>query len=503
VGDWPVRGQRKLEYDVVLAGFQGDWYDAADLYRDWSLQQPWATPLHQRRDIPQWLLDSPVHITVRLQGEIDVGPTFPVREFLPYEKTIPLLDKIAKRVEAPLATIIMSWEHAGPWIYPDCFPPIGGDQSVTRFAQMARKRGWHVGSFCNGTRWVTSHSWNQYDGTKFFKDHDGESSICRTPDGKLWPEEWGWRFAYLQCMGTPLTRQIAVEFVRRLIGWGLESIQFFDQNCCAETFPCFASDHEHPPVPGKWMAAKMRELIGSFQAAAKAAGEPGVINSVERPCNETCLPLFQQCDLRVVPPGHWNGPNFLPLYHYLYHECIILHGMMGFGPEPYNLPIRNAYNLVLGENVGAVMIGDGTLLNKDTDNWAPWREQVGNNDDALEMLRTAAALRRGPGKDFLVFGRMQRPAKISGIKTITWENAGRVNKMPAVFQAAWQAPDGRLGLVLANWTTQRQVVNVTDARWRQAKSLIVSGPKLTTKKLTKGRGGLKVALPALSCALIV
>ena len=71
------------------------------------------------------------------------------------------------------------------------------------------------------------------------------------------------------------------------------------------------------------------------------------------------------------------------------------------------------------------MIGDGTLLNKDTFNWAPWENPVGNNDDSLEMIRTATALRRGPGKDFLVFGRMQRPAKTGPIKVVAWESHNR------------------------------------------------------------------------------
>ena len=59
IGDWPSTGERTLEYDVVLGTFTGDWYAAADLYRQWALQQPWATPLQRRTDVPAWLLDSP------------------------------------------------------------------------------------------------------------------------------------------------------------------------------------------------------------------------------------------------------------------------------------------------------------------------------------------------------------------------------------------------------------------------------------------------------------
>jgi hypothetical protein len=64
VADWPASGEWDLGYDVVLQAFEGDWYEAASLYREWSLKQPWAAaPLHKRTDVPDWLLDSPPPIS--------------------------------------------------------------------------------------------------------------------------------------------------------------------------------------------------------------------------------------------------------------------------------------------------------------------------------------------------------------------------------------------------------------------------------------------------------
>jgi hypothetical protein len=37
---------------------------------------------------------------------------------------------------------------------------------------------------------------------------------------------------------------------------------------------------------------------------------------------------------------------------------------------------------------------------------------VGSQADSLEMIRTATAMRRGAGRDHLVFGRMQRTAAV-------------------------------------------------------------------------------------------
>ena len=183
VGDWPADGERDLGYNVVLQTFKGDWYDAAGIYRDWSLKQRWATaPLHKRTDVPDWLLDSPPHIIIRMQGQVDAGPTEPNHEFLPYSRLVPLLEKVSERLAAPVVPVVMSWERPGPWVYPDCLPPVGGDEALHKFTELARAKGWHVGSYCNGTRWVTGHFWSGYDGVEYFESQQGQKTICRTHD---------------------------------------------------------------------------------------------------------------------------------------------------------------------------------------------------------------------------------------------------------------------------------------------------------------------------------
>ena len=51
-----------LPYEVVTGPFQGDWWQAARLYREWWVKQVWASKglLAQRKDIPQWLIHSPI-----------------------------------------------------------------------------------------------------------------------------------------------------------------------------------------------------------------------------------------------------------------------------------------------------------------------------------------------------------------------------------------------------------------------------------------------------------
>jgi hypothetical protein len=519
VGDWPSPGERKLEYDIVVQTFAGDWYGAAELYRAWSLKQDWASrPLYKRDDVPQWLLDSPPHIIVRIQGELDFGPGGPNQEFLPYPKIVPLLEKISKRIDSPLVAVIMSWERPGPWIYPDCFPPAGGDESLSEFTGQMKNLGWHVGSFCNGTRWVTHHFWTDYDGRQYFAEQHGEETVCKTHQQQLWRESWDqtWRPSYACCLGVPRTRQIAHSFISRLVADGLDWVQFLDQNIGCSTFPCYAKDHSHPPYPGKWMTAAMQSLIQEFQQIAaeterESGGKRKLAFSVEQPPNEYFMSHFQVCDVRVIPPGHkgWQK-NFIPLYHFLYHEFLVIQGGFGSAPEPYHMPIRSAYNLVVGEIPGGVLTGDGLLLNRDTFNWAPWLPTVGNNDDSLEALRTTTALRRGKAKDYLVFGRMQHPAEVKGIEIVRWvsfpippqpEEGGTIHLIPAVFHSAWEDPHGKFGIVLANWTKEAQTVRVADSRLGRQCAESISASEVSFRTRTTS-GEVSVVLPPLSCALL-
>ena len=64
------------------------------------------------------------------------------------------------------------------------------------------------------------------------------------------------------------------------------------------------------------------------------------------------------------------------------------------------------------------MTGDGTFLNLgDQVAWGRWDASDRKNRDVLEMIRTVSAITARTGCDFLVYGRMQRPAKLSGADT--------------------------------------------------------------------------------------
>jgi hypothetical protein len=495
---WDQPGEHHLGYEIALGAFEGDWYTAADLYRTWYESAAAPRPrLADRRDTPDWLLDSPLHVILRIQGELDAGPATPNPQFVPYERALPLLDKLAEQVDAPLLPIIMSWERPGPWVYPDCFPVAGGDASLQAFTTAARGRGWHVGTYCNGTRWVIGHKWTGYEGEAYYREHHGERSVCRLPDGTPWREDWDrtWRPSYMSCMAAAETREIAAAFVGHLLELGLDWIQFLDQSCGAAAFPCYSGDHGHPPAPGAWMTEATGRLLAELETRAAAAGRP-IAFSVENVANDHLIGHFSTCDVRPNPAG-----DFVPLYHYLFHEYIRTQAAFALAPNPYWMEVKTALSFVLGDQPTAIMGPGGRLMAWAGHPWASWDTPAGDQVAIFALLRRSIVLRRGAGRDYLVFGRMLRPAAVQGIEPVTWTCEQRVATLPAVFHARWLAPDGRVAIALANWTASPQAVQIEVPSSEKSCRYLVQTEALEV--FEPGTGStLRLALPPVSVALL-
>jgi hypothetical protein len=56
----------------VLGTFHGDWYRAAEIYRDWATKQAFCgRKLADRADCPKWITDSAVGFAFPMRGQGD------------------------------------------------------------------------------------------------------------------------------------------------------------------------------------------------------------------------------------------------------------------------------------------------------------------------------------------------------------------------------------------------------------------------------------------------
>ena len=430
-------GEIKLPYNVVIGTFHGDWYAAAEIYRDWASKQPFcATKMAQRTDIPKWIADSPPAIAFPMRGQGDWDPPAAENpEYTPLTNALPYLDKWAAALDGPLMPIIFNWEHAGPWVQPDAYPPVGGDASFREFMSKAKARGWHPMIYGDGLCWVTSQKNTHYDGMTYFHSHGGDAVVTRRWDGSI-PELdlGGWRKSYWTCVGTEKGRQMILDMTRHMTELGPDVVQQFDQG--PGPTACYATNHGHPPVPGPWMSEGFDGLIKADVATARSVN-PTVAMSCEGAPPETHLQHFQVWDSRA---------STCPLYSFLYHEYA--NGFQGFYTNRVNdeaLRASVARALVTGYLINFTLRDKG-LVEYDWDQ--TWTRAIPDQAAFIDWTKRADHFRAGIARDYLVYGRMLRPWKVSGVTLCDfgW------GKEPLVQSATWQAQDGRVGVVLVNYS---------------------------------------------------
>ena len=77
-----------------------------------------------------------------MRGQGDWDPPAAVNpEYTPLTNALPYLDKLAAALESPLMPIVFNWEHGGPWVQPDAYPPVGGEAAVREFMAKAKAKG--------------------------------------------------------------------------------------------------------------------------------------------------------------------------------------------------------------------------------------------------------------------------------------------------------------------------------------------------------------------------
>lgn len=114
-----------LPYPVELAAFHGDWETAAADYRKWAVTQKWCRKRLEERasELPEWLRQMPFFYTMTVRGQSAENKTA-----LRYDMIAAQSEAYAKLLRSPVCAMVMSWEKDGPWVTPDYFPPVGGDE---------------------------------------------------------------------------------------------------------------------------------------------------------------------------------------------------------------------------------------------------------------------------------------------------------------------------------------------------------------------------------------
>ncbi len=395
-------------YDLHLRLYDGGFYEAAELYRQFALENISLPKLKDDPTVPEWTKGSPVVTVYAIRGERDTGHMEEQPCYYPYTNALPILKDLREELDSELMVLLAHWEGTAPWAPPHVWPPYGDQENFRHFSEKLHEMGCRFGLYCSGLGWTNqSVIWPAYQ-----KDPDPEimcvdagerhtqSKICR---GAI-------RFGHDLCVSHPKTREIAQTEIGSIeAGCQVDYIQFFDQNVGGLPCLCYSQNHGHPAVPGKWLVEQTRQLIdGMYEKTHALLGCEGA-------ASEAFLDKLRFNDARNYMGFPIGQPR--PLFDYVYHEYVS--NFMGnqntvscyvFTDEaPEIIFYKTAYFFAQG-NVLTVVLGKNGRLHWD---WGtPWEAKPVDHEAYAAFVKELNGWRKGPLYEALQFGRMVKPLPV-------------------------------------------------------------------------------------------
>jgi hypothetical protein len=488
------KGKYQMEYNMVLGVFEGDWYEAANIYRQWYQNSNIEKPvrLFENKEVPQWMDESPVVVGYPVRGKKDTGVMDPNPEYFPFTNAVPYLEKLSDELDSKVMSLLMHWEGTAMWAPPYMWPPFGGEEGFTEYVDKMHAKGNLVGVYSSGIGWTQESTLiPEYNRREDYERLKLRDIMCESPAGEL-PYSYicagGIRWGYDMCPANKFTTEISVEQVSQISASGVDYIQYFDQNLGGAPYACYSKNHGHPPAPGKWRNKAMIELIRELNRTVREKGRSTVIGC-EVGAAEPFIPYLLFNELRFCATFDLGKP--VPVYQYLYHEylnsfmgnqissCLV----MDVEKSPDNIFMRMAMAFAMGEMFTFVLRGEGMIS---WDWGTSWDLPAPDQEKVKSFVRHLNAWRKGAGKPFLRFGRMETPYPVkSGQDMVFHYHDGRKLVMPSVLTSRWVSPEGRLAQVFANYTSEKRCVTVSLSGCPAGRVKLYASPDLSDGRSVK------------------
>ena len=394
---------------IALELFNGDWFDAAKIYRQWVMTEAhwWpAIGAEGRIDTPDWMKETAVWARTNLSDE-SVEQTIQFAEFM----------------GVPTALQLYNW-HQVPFDndYPHYFPVKEGFRAGVKKLQDAGVR---VVPYINARLWD--------DDTEDFKT-SALPAATKKEDGDYYIEIYGSKENLVpMCPTTALWKNTVKTIIMNLVGPGLDvDGVYLDQVSAMSPVLCYDPSHGHPLGGGHWWMTDGYWPMLEGIRKAMAEEYPGKILTTE--CNAE--PYIHGFDGYLTL--HYQYNDMVPLFSAVYGGAIQQFGRRYKGKDGLAHCMKIGQSLVFGEQLG--WINPGILDQKQT----------------AEFLRDAAGIRYKL-LPYLSSGEMMRPPELIGqIPEVSadwewaWPDKTGIITDSAVQQGAWKSPDGNIAFIFAN-----------------------------------------------------
>ena len=399
----PVK-EYELPGDVVMGPFQGDWFDAARIYRKWALTAPWCAkgPIYEREDYPQWLVKAPYWTEGGIRGEFDIQRELDKHEFY----------GVPESVCADYWYAFEAYQHDRNQ---GLFLPRLGSEGYAQAVKALHEKGIRVVPYVIGWMWnMTTESYRVEDA-----EHKG--AVVGESGGILWSYAGAEDPQAAMCPASALWRKkladVSKEFVER---YGVDGIYFDYFNLHVND--CFNKSHGHAIGGGNYWSKGLHELYEGVRKVCKS------INPEAMLCGEDSAEFC----IDVLDAFYDGGP---------------------FANAPIFLAIYHGYTQVFGEygrQGSPKSIGRWWLMGCQTGSTGYAHAKPGSVVGAY--LRKLIRCHWEFARPYLGYGEMLRPPRVEGdLPELTEKGPRGIYALKAVEGSAWLAPDGTVGIFFLNY----------------------------------------------------
>lgn len=459
----PTSGAQEFPgYRVSLAPFVGGWYESAQIYRPWAIQQQWASRgPDQRRGT--YVAESACWLWLR--GRIS--------------NVCPVAKEVARRLELPVA-LDWYWWHKHPYdtSYPDYFPPREGTDAFRGAVADLQQHKVSVQVYTNGMSW-------DHDEPRW--ETEGRKCTTVLRDGQYWGviyNTWMNRRLMHTCGAAEGWHRQALITADGGAALGLNGLYMDQIAIVGGTTPCFSTEHGHVPGGGCYGVQGFRELFRKVRER-----HPNLVLSSEsvfevyQDLLDACITLQTSFEASRGAGG-CKGADLIPLFHAIYHGHAVVFGNYSHidGITPYDelwpeearpdpTEERNWHALCPDQfaldMARTVACGCQPLATNLTAAHLSNPELAEDIEFFLELSRFYHAHR-----EWLLWGEMLSPDSlecqtidVSCIQRTIFTRPSTIEpftvQRPAVLHSAWRSPDGAAGLFLANYTRSEQTVTIS------------------------------------------
>lgn len=452
----------KMEYPMIIQFFEGDWYDAAEIYRTWfqSLQKPEFLKINQNKKIPAWYGESPVVITYPVRGKHDTDVMNPNKLF-PYINVMPHVERFEKVFGSKVMILLMHWEGTAPWAPPIVWPPYGGEAELKKLVDALHERGDVVGVYCSGLGWTMESHVAEYSTKQLFDEQNLQTEMCLSPEQTLPYSNicTAQRSGYDMCPSREFTVNTIKDQVEKMVGAGLDYVQLMDQNHGGTAYFCYSKQHGHPYIPGKWQVDAVKEM---FKVAQENAGQ--TLFGCESAAAQSYIPYLLFSDNRFNLAYYIGKP--VPMYAYIYHEYlnnflgnqVCIDWNLDTNKSPECFYERMAYAFVAGDMLTVVINENGEI----DWNWGKADKEKAPpvQEHAERFIKNLNAWRVGRGKPYLHTGKMVKPLAVSSEIYRIWRIKYGYIDVPRIHTSAWMSEDGGFAQFFANYSDVERTCTV-------------------------------------------